>query len=298
MNQLVTIREKTLTGVKGYSNDPRMSQILADYLSALERYMTTDKILTLEAKGRVVAFFMPSKFFHRFYGQVLTQYVFDYDGEYEAESVSFLNDCLKQHRNQTTIELIEAYSGHEAFRRSLESDWELAATCYAGDPAVALAAMKSNRDLRNIDFEIRPIRDESDVDRIMQLKISAFKKNPSLCWFWTCEKYQTNEYLRLVNSIGKEQSFGLFHKETIIGYVGVQFDFESAYWGPVSGIDIAVDEKYQSQGLSYHLYRHAFSNMTSSGIKLYKGVTANQAVIKMTKLFARWPIYHQIIPKK
>lgn len=131
----------------------------------------------------------------------------------------------------------------------------------------------------------------------MKIKLDAFKREPSLCWYWKCDQYQTQEFMRMVNSLSKSETYVLLEGEKVVGYGGIALEPQNAYWGSCSGIDLALTDKYRGQGLSYSLYSFLFNEMTSRGAVFYKGATANPGVMKAAAYLERWPLFYQLLPK-
>ncbi len=301
MDQAVELRCKTLNKIRGTSDHPRLKKVIFDYFTAVSKYSISNKKIELyNQKNEMVAFLLPSRFYHRFYGQLLTQYIFDYDHEFEDLAIPFLSDQIQKLMSDDGLQLIESYAPARKLTKRLDK-WQIVASSYAGDPAQSNKSIQQNlhHQLRNNKLKIEEAMDEGDVERIMKIKAFCFEQNPQLCWFWNCDQYQSQEYMRLINSLGKKQTYLIRHENdhVTVGYLGMHYDYDSIYWGPSSGIDLLLAPEYQGKKLSYELYSFAFEQMLKCGIQLYRGATANKSVLSVGKKMGRWLIYDQLIPK-
>ncbi|SME96607.1 GNAT family N-acetyltransferase [Pseudobacteriovorax antillogorgiicola] len=297
--QMLKLRLGVLEEIPGFRNDASMTKILGDYFAAIYKYRQGE-IAFLEKEGEWLAYVMASRFYHRFYGSVLTQFVLDFKPEFSDEAVPMIRNFIESYAKSEQFSLVELYAPCFALVEGLASNWRIAATSYGGDPALSLKEAKTlaKKDaFKDNDIELVTADDPEQVDRIMALKIEAFKENPELCWYWNCDQYQTQEFMRLMNSLDRQETFLLKKKSRIVGYGGINFDAHNAYWGPTSGVDLVLSPKLRGKGLSYPLYAHLFEAMIARGAKFYKGATHNPAVIKVASYFNRWPLYYQLLPK-
>lgn len=297
INEMSALRLQVLSKVRGYKDSDGIGTVIQNYFKALETYREGEPF-TLYKDGTLIAHVFKSRFYHRFYGNVLTQYVVDYDLRFEDEAIKFICEKLDGEALSDDFRLIEVFSPCYKLKTTLEENWRVAATSYGGDPSISLpkaADRSENLSLKNLEFVEAQSLEE--LEEVMSIKMAAFRKEPDLCWYWKCDQYQTQEFMRLVNSLSRSETFLVKEGQRVVGYGGLSVEKKNPYWGTTSGIDIALVDEFRGQGLSYSIYQFLLEKMVDRGVEFYKGATANPGVIKVSQYLERWPIFYQLLPK-
>ena len=295
--EIVALRLKVLSKIKGFQNLGAMGKVLGDYFQAIDKYKITDTKL-IKVNDRLIGYLIASRFFHKFYGHVLTQYIIDYDPDHKEVAIPQLAQEISELGNEGFC-LIELYSPCFDLFEEIDDQWRVAAVSYGGNPedSLAMAKEKSLGKLNQMGLVLEPASSLDQIEAIMALKLDSFRKNEELCWYWKCDQFQTQEFMRLVKSLSQNESFVVLDGEKVVGYAGLSFDPHNPYWGASCGIDLVLKESLHGQGLSYSLYEYLFEEMKKRGAVFYKGATANTSVISAAKSFGRWPLYYQILPQ-
>lgn len=299
MEDFSKLRYDTLTHIPGFARSAKMFDTLNEYFAAVEQYRLGTETAKLSLQNELVAFCFTSQFYHRFYGTVVSQVIYDFKPEASREAIPLIIKQLRELEKTSTPQLLEIYPIHQELIPALPKCWKKVATCYGGWYPEILRALKQSSIEEIIATHELEFKVLDTVDQAMQvfaLKHQCFHRTPSLCWFWKYPGYQQNEKTRLINSLSLGSSFGLYQKGQLVGYVGLQVDRQSDYWKQFSGIDVILNPILQNKGLSKLLYYQAANYLKSIDCEMYRGATANPAVSYMANnLFKRWPIYFQFL---
>jgi hypothetical protein len=181
-----------------------------------------------------------------------------------------------------------------------------------GTPSKALRGLteagKQAPDIANLGLIVEPLRSEAQVDQCIDLRRRYFTANPRHSpinpnWILDdSQQAQIDEFVRssLIKSIGREPptQFVVLDDQVVRGGFGIDVDEVNPLLGCCAGVGIALDEAVQGRGIGRLAYQLLLERMIEMGVRVFKGTTANPAVIALAHRMRRPLRGTKVVPRK
>ena len=186
-----------------------------------------------------------------------------------------------------------------------------------GDPQRSLDLLMEHYQppsrLGHLNLDIRPVSNRREVDHIIKLKREYFTAHPEFCWFGAQEEHLEQHRTELERSVlaarrrrqeeeeeilheDSTELWAIYRERTFMGNFSYTASSESIQWGHSAGLDIMLHPIIQRQGVVKTVYRLMLESMIERNVKVYKGGTAQPAVLGLGKLMDR-PLFSWVLRK-
>lgn len=162
-----------------------------------------------------------------------------------------------------------------------------------GDVEVALRRLVEQRDppsLTSLGFEVGPVADMTEVDRLVDLGRAVFSAHPGWCWFGTTGPHLARERAGLMQGIGGGDADDLTEVIRLdgrpVGMVQVHVD-DNPLWGRIAGIGLLLHPDLWGRGLSRSIYRRFLERLRDASVVGFKGGTSQPPVMALGRLMQR-----------
>ena len=179
-----------------------------------------------------------------------------------------------------------------------------------GDPQRSLNRLVEQYDPPNIlghlNLDIRPIKSRREVDHIIRLKRDYFTAHPEYCWFGAQEEHLKQHRHELERSVllsrrGKSESeidqtqiWVIYRNRTFLGNFSYTVQSANPLWGHSAGLEIMLHPLIQKKSVVKTVYRVMLESMIDRGVRVYKGGTAQPAVMGLGILMER-PVFSWVL---
>ena len=163
--------------------------------------------------------------------------------------------------------------------------------------------------LAHLNLDIRPIASRREVEHIIRLKRDYFTAHPEYCWFGAHEEHLKHHRAELESAAlrsrrprrdGEEDHptrlWVIYRERTFLGNFSYTAQSSSPLWGHSAGLDIMLHPLIQQQGVVKTVYRIMLESMIERGVEVYKGGTAQPAVMGLGKQMER-PLFSWVLRK-
>lgn len=188
--------------------------------------------------------------------------------------------------------------------------------------------------LHMLNLDIRPAHSRREVDHIIRLKQDYFTAHPEYCWFGAHEEHLRQHRLELERSvilskrgrnrvdIGRSrqlrathfeqeqaesepssethaqstQLWVIYRERTFLGNFSYTVQSANPLWGHSAGLEIMLHPLIQKKSVVKTVYRVMLESMIERGVEVYKGGTAQPAVMGLGKLMGR-PVFSWVMRK-
>ena len=169
------------------------------------------------------------------------------------------------------------------------------------------------KQLGHLNLDIRPIQNRREVDHIIRLKKDYFTAHPEFCWFGAYDDHliQHRQELeravlltkrgklnknRVLDEKQKTHIWVIYRGKTFLGNFSYTIQSASPLWGNSAGLDIMLHPLIQKKSVVKTVYRIMLESMIEQGIEIYKGGTAQPAVMGLGIVMKR-PLFSWVLRK-
>lgn len=180
-----------------------------------------------------------------------------------------------------------------------------------GDPSESLQQLMRRYEppsmLAHINLDIRPIASRREVDHIIRLKRDYFTAHPEYCWFGAHDDHLEHHRAELEEAVlsrravqrgeippSNTQLWVIYRERTFLGNFSYTAQSESPLWGHSAGLEIMLHPRIQRRGVVKSVYRIMLESMIERGVSVYKGGTAQPAVMGLGVLMKR-PLFSWVL---
>lgn len=211
-------------------------------------------------------------------------------------------------------ELMLSARYHSILGVALGAGFGIDSVILLGDPKRSLDRLMERYNpparLGALNLDVRPLSQRREVDYIIKLKREYFTAHPEFCWFGAREEHleqQREELLRQVlvtrNRRSTEAPSGdhveqwvIYREGTFLGNFSYTASQESVQWGRSAGLDIMLHPLIQHRSVVKTVYRLMLESMIEQSVRVYKGGTAQPAVMGLGRLMER-PLFSWVLRK-
>ena len=132
-----------------------------------------------------------------------------------------------------------------------------------------------------------PLREDL-LEAATALRETVFSRLPEYCWFGASEGHLRSYRTRMATELrGPHLWFALLEADRVVGVFGSSISPHNPLWGPRGGLEFIFDEKFCGRGLVKTAYRIGLEGLIDAGLPVYKGATAQPAVMSLGQLMER-----------
>ena len=213
-------------------------------------------------------------------------------------------------------ELMLSARYHSILGVALGAGFGIDSVVLLGDPQRSLERLTKHHNppqrLGHLNLDIRPVSNRREVDHIIKLKREYFTAHPEFCWFGAQEEHLKQHRAELERSVLKArrrrhneeelptddntQLWVIYRERTFLGNFSYTANTRSVQWGHSAGLDIMLHPLIQRQSVVKTVYRLMLESMIERDVKVYKGGTAQPAVMGLGKLMER-PLFSWVLRK-
>lgn len=164
----------------------------------------------------------------------------------------------------------------------LKQGFHIESVMLEGDPARALRAAKKFPDVDLGRLKVRKVA-ARDIPAIQLIHKVEFGRNPHFGSFCASPGFLRNLKKEILLELRQEthSHYVFTRKGKVLGY------FATSAHGPHAGITFAFSRAIQGRGLVKHAYLILLTDMVAKGAKLFRGGTAQPAVLRLGKKMGR-----------
>lgn len=181
-----------------------------------------------------------------------------------------------------------------------------------GDPQRSLDLLVERyqppKQLGFLNLDIRPIQSRREVDQIIRLKRDYFTAHPEYCWFGAHEEHLKQHRHELERSVllsrraktdtveDQTRIWVIYRDRTFLGNCSYTVQSSNPLWGHSAGLEIMLHPLIQKKSVVKTVYRVMLESMIERGVHVYKGGTAQPAVMGLGLLMER-PVFSWVLRK-
>jgi len=169
-----------------------------------------------------------------------------------------------------------------------------------GEPRSALAALVEQRDppsLIDLGFDLGPVADTAEVDRLVDMTRDTFTAHPEWCWFGTTGRQLARERAGLLLGVGGGDPDDLTEVIRCDGQVVGMMQMHLAdnpLWGRTAGVGLLLDRSLWGRGLLKPMYRRMLERLVAANVDTFKGGTSQGPVMHLGRLMGR-PLHAAVL---
>lgn len=147
------------------------------------------------------------------------------------------------------------------------------------------------RNLKHLGFEIKKIASPENVQSVMKLYKSEFRRNPQFGLWASDKKYlqQMKQSMEAELARNKLNGFVICKRSKVLGYFGYYISRINPMYPSGAGVEIVLDKSIQGQGIAKTCYRFMLERLRRSNIVMIRGATSQPAVMGLGKILKREP---------
>lgn len=161
-----------------------------------------------------------------------------------------------------------------------------------GEPRRALARLVARydppRSLEHLGLRIERLRDPALAAETVALQLDFFRRHPEYCWFYAYPGFAERQAESLAEQLDSNLHYVI---RTTRGELGGSFcaslEPDNALWGYTAGMDLMLCEALHGQGIAKTIYRILLEGLVERGVEVFKGGTAQPAVLGLARLMKR-----------
>lgn len=169
-----------------------------------------------------------------------------------------------------------------------------------GKTKVALRSIKAHIETKKLciprDIILSNLSTPQQIDQIIRIKRSTFRKYPQFCWFGHFAKYLESEKKELSGLLALSPKKRQKKAKVIVATTprGKVLGFGSSFFYPkdrlfrsCGGMDYCLSEDIQGYGIGTLITRDLLQALSKNSIPIFTGHTSNPAIIRLGKITER-----------
>lgn len=213
----------------------------------------------------------------------------------DPEALRWMRGALMEHRRffkkPFLIRLDEKNRELLADLRKLNVNIQLA--IFGGDPKLALKKLIEHygplswKD--HPEFEVRHLRTEAEIEKVISIMKSEFKLNPRYGWMIGSKEFLKNEREMLDRQRRKKRktNYIVLKNGKIVGHFGFQASQGDPFGRRSASMTLNFGRTIQKRGLAKLAYFTLLTRMCELEIENFLGATAQEPVLKLSRLMKR-----------
>jgi RimJ/RimL family protein N-acetyltransferase len=294
-SQLARLAATSLAHNRHYNAEKDFPKLLKRYTSALEE-ITQNGTKESFTSGSAEAFFCYyegfSQMFQRNMGNLIIL-MNSNDDACVSWIVSRVRDLRSSMHKDTYFDLPSSYM--KLLPHLIGLNFNIDAVELLGQPAEGLRELSLDQTIPNFTncgYTLGRLASLEDIDAIINLKSEYFQKHPEFCWFFDRQEIFQRERKLLMEKL-RQKHAGTYVLRDHTGVVGTfGFDYDQDSW--TCGMDFAFHPKLHGRGLGKAAYQHLLQQMVRENVNVYRGSTANPAVLRLGKRLKREATYFHL----
>jgi len=126
------------------------------------------------------------------------------------------------------------------------------------------------------------------LDAVVDLRRRTFTAHPEYCWFGAHPKHLEKYHQNMKQELQEDHWWWvLLDGDNVVGNFGSTVAPNNQLWGPRGGLEIIFESQYRGRGLATTAYCLTLKGLKAKGLPIYKGATAQPAVLALSKTMGR-----------
>lgn len=126
------------------------------------------------------------------------------------------------------------------------------------------------------------------LNEVVALRRRTFLDQPEYCWFGAQESHLKKYHQNMEQELQEDNLWWvLLDENKVVGNFGSTVAANNQLWGPRGGLEIIIEPQYRGRGLAKTAYRLTLEGLHEKKLPVYKGATAQPAVMALSKIMGR-----------
>ncbi|MBL91705.1 MAG: hypothetical protein CMH56_07830 [Myxococcales bacterium] len=126
------------------------------------------------------------------------------------------------------------------------------------------------------------------LEAVVDLRRRTFMAHPEYCWFGAHPKHLEKYHSNMKQELQEDHWWWvLLDGDNVVGNFGSTVAPNNQLWGPRGGLEIIFEPEYRGRGLASTAYCLTLKGLKAKGLPVYKGATAQPAVMALSKIMGR-----------